>query len=929
MQSLAKQSYPLGLCLLLSVLASARAQIPVGGVVDKTVYSDQATFTVTNEAGYTYCARLDGNATLVGAPVLVRSVDYHELSVFRTNSSTAAVTNVLLRFIVAASVRNGSEDGLPPWTPHPMIPSAPEEFSGAHLRLVAPQAFPAGYAIPVVAWVEDDEGHAVRANGALMAAGQPSFAIRRGVGSGFLAADNPAGPLSYAAQVGGLEAVTSIQIETNTLWTPVSGPLAANTTWPANSRIHVTGHLTNSAGSTLTVGAGTIVCVAAATDIYNLGQVLINGTTNQPVVFMPASSGQPWGGFIQHAGNAGFTATGAIFIGSGANQGCWFTGHGCSSSVSGITSHRGEQALFSLKGANCALALTDCAAISLAGQFAHSAGSVSGSYPITLTHFLMQRCTTGGEFTDAAFNVNDSAFLECPDDTADFVDGDNDGLYIVNGTHSFTRSLWGWTKDDGVDSGGSGAGVLNFQYCWFESILHEGNSLSGTGKIVTHSHGVFTDCGQGLEAGYDGPTGNLLHCLAVDNLVGGRFGDNYNWTYTGFLRATNSLLLNNYHDVWGMNWQDWTYRTSAMNIQSNFLSAPNPLHPNNAVWQPGTDGWRLAAFLTVPPDAPVGLGLALWTTRLDLTALTNPIPVRLSTFTTNAVSVDYKIETSAQVLTSGTVTFASGETLKYIPAFLSPLPQDADLVRVQLTNSVHARLTGQVLAWFARGTTLISTGAVWKYLDTGVNAGTAWRQPGFDDSSWTNGPAELGYGDGGEAIVIGYGPNSSHKYTTYYFRRAFTVADPAAWSTLTVRLKRDDGGLVYLNGTEVFRSNITNGVVDYLTFAYEALDDGTLFFSTNVAASLLVAGTNLLAVEIHQNTLNSSDVSFDLALDATPRLVLHPVRFGPDWWLSWGDPTALLEEAENLAGPWSALSATAPAPMDPRSERKFYRLRKQ
>ena len=187
----------------------------------------------------------------------------------------------------------------------------------------------------------------------------------------------------------------------------------------------------------------------------------------------------------------------------------------------------------------------------------------------------------------------------------------------------------------------------------------------------------------------------------------------------------------------------------------------------------------------------------------------------------------------------------------------------------------------------------------------------------------------MGYGDGGEATVIRYGPNSSSKYTTYYFRRAFTVADPAAWSTLTVRLKRDDGGLVYLNGTEVFRSNITNGGVDYLTFAYEALDDGTLFFSTNVAASLLVTGTNLLAVEIHQNTLTSSDVSFDLALDATPRLVLHSVRFGPDWWLSWNDPAALLEEAENMAGPWFTLSATAPAPMDPRSERKFYRLRKQ
>ena len=46
--------------------------------------------------------------------------------------------------------------------------------------------------------------------------------------------------------------------------------------------------------------------------------------------------------------------------------------------------------------------------------------------------------------------------------------------------------------------------------------------------------------------------------------------------------------------MWGKNWNDWNYRTSAMNIQSNFFSAPNTNHLNNALWNPATDGWRLA-----------------------------------------------------------------------------------------------------------------------------------------------------------------------------------------------------------------------------------------------------------------------------------------------------------------------------------------------
>ena len=114
---------------------------------------------------------------------------------------------------------------------------------------------------------------------------------------------------------------------------------------------------------------------------------------------------------------------------------------------------------------------------------------------------------------------------------------------------------------------------------------------------------------------------------------------------------------------------------------------------------------------------------------------------------------------------------------------------------------------------------------MWKYHDNGVDLGTAWRADGYgEDSSWQEGLAELGYGDGDEKTILSYGPNASSKYPTYYFRKTFTVADPAAYGPLSLTLLRDDGAIVYLNGTEVHRVNMPAGTVVYTTYASSAAD---------------------------------------------------------------------------------------------------------
>ncbi|MBX4197952.1 peptidoglycan-binding protein [Candidatus Parcubacteria bacterium] len=167
--------------------------------------------------------------------------------------------------------------------------------------------------------------------------------------------------------------------------------------------------------------------------------------------------------------------------------------------------------------------------------------------------------------------------------------------------------------------------------------------------------------------------------------------------------------------------------------------------------------------------------------------------------------------------------------------------------------------------------TLISAGSVWKYLDNGTNQGTAWTGISFSDSSWSSGAAQLGYGDGDEATVVSYGSNSSQKYITTYFRNSFNVSNPGSIAGLTLKIIRDDAAVVYLNGTEIFRDNVPAGAVGYQTRAVGSMSgtNETTWLQTTVSPSLLLSGTNVIAVEIHQDTPQSSDISFDLSLVST------------------------------------------------------------
>jgi hypothetical protein len=213
---------------------------------------------------------------------------------------------------------------------------------------------------------------------------------------------------------------------------------------------------------------------------------------------------------------------------------------------------------------------------------------------------------------------------------------------------------------------------------------------------------------------------------------------------------------------------------------------------------------------------------------------------------------------------------------------------------------------------------LIKAGSTWRFLDKGALPGAAWLSDAFDDRSWSAGPAEIGYGDGNETTTAGFldaDPNTDglQKNITTYFRTLFDAPSAVSITNLLLRLVRDDGAVVYLNGREVWRANMPAGDITPTTRALEGVGgvDESSFFETNVAVSVvgLRSTKNVLAVEIHQQSPESSDISFDFEL----------VGQGPETPGSSGariDRPTLIRARTFSGGDWSALVEGVYRPVD-------------
>jgi hypothetical protein len=207
------------------------------------------------------------------------------------------------------------------------------------------------------------------------------------------------------------------------------------------------------------------------------------------------------------------------------------------------------------------------------------------------------------------------------------------------------------------------------------------------------------------------------------------------------------------------------------------------------------------------------------------------------------------------------------------------------------TTSREAILTVLDGLIFSVATPLLSiTNHEWHYHASGEDLGTAWRFPGYDDSGWSNGVSMFGLETTPQIYPEPFRTpmdlnNSNGPIVTFYFRTEVPLENPSALGGLLVTAYVDDGAVWYLNGREAARLRLNaalpiDGVLSS-NIAQNTTTEGTPNFLL-LPVTNAVPGINLLAVEVHQGTLPSSDIVFGMSLDSYTLYTNAPTLLPPE-----------------------------------------------
>jgi len=150
-------------------------------------------------------------------------------------------------------------------------------------------------------------------------------------------------------------------------------------------------------------------------------------------------------------------------------------------------------------------------------------------------------------------------------------------------------------------------------------------------------------------------------------------------------------------------------------------------------------------------------------------------------------------------------------------------------------------------------------------------ATTAWTQIQFYDNAtrtpWKEGPSGYGYSyDPAELQYIGTETNDmSGSYISIYARLPFSLTQDqiASFSRLEAEVHYDDGYVLYLNGVRVAASAAIQGTPPaYNASGGPATEPPPANVDLTDRMNLLVAGTNMLAIQVHNATLSGSTDCF-------------------------------------------------------------------
>jgi len=242
-------------------------------------------------------------------------------------------------------------------------------------------------------------------------------------------------------------------------------------------------------------------------------------------------------------------------------------------------------------------------------------------------------------------------------------------------------------------------------------------------------------------------------------------------------------------------------------------------------------------------------------------------------------------------------------------------------------------------------------GEAWKYDHSGVDRGTDWLAPSFDDSSWSNGVSVLDAKNtprttvGGKSVMtqlpLHYANYAVDDIPVYYFRKTFHLpVGPSHISALSLRTFVDDFDAAYFNGNATpmhVRAGLLRNPDSYGYSGGTAVGDAGVEGPFDIPLSALVEGENLIAVKLFQQTNTSSDITFAYELTALVDSVALAERTlsiqyqNGELTIRWGDSRALLFEADSPDAPasaWRAIASGGLARTNTAFGQRFFSLRK-
>jgi hypothetical protein len=177
----------------------------------------------------------------------------------------------------------------------------------------------------------------------------------------------------------------------------------------------------------------------------------------------------------------------------------------------------------------------------------------------------------------------------------------------------------------------------------------------------------------------------------------------------------------------------------------------------------------------------------------------------------------------------------------------------------------------------------------WKYIVPTASTSVNWNQPNFDASTWQTNTGGFGFGDNDDGTII---PNGS---VSVYMRKSFNITDINALTKIIFHMDYDDGFIAYINGVEIARNNLgTIGQPALYNLLASASHEAQLYqnglpdqfiFTPTQLASFLFQGTNVICVEVHNQTATGADLSARPFLSVGINNTSYDYNSTPTWFI--------------------------------------------